>query len=448
MTIGADELDLRRADLSANSTLSELTELLRTGSTIQDPAEMLAHYASWFGRDPAAIATDLLVTVSKRDMPEGRYKLTRVLTARQRLEDGRGVANPWREWDRLPEGSGGLIGMILEQDEPQLITGLEAPHDPVLGELLAPMRACMATPHFDDGQALNWALQFSMDPARWSPEDVERSMLNGNLLGTATRNLVSKQQAQLLNERLEAQLDEVARVQRSLLPDKTPEIPGLKIATSYLTSEKAGGDYYDFHRFSETRWGIVIADVSGHGAAAATVMAMLHALFPLRSSGDASPMGSIEETNRRLYHSLHEGMFVTAMFMLYDASTGGMEFVLCGHPPARVRRADGRVEELSGEAMLPLGIVDPYELRATQGRLNPGDTIVMYTDGITEAARIDEDGRRDMFGVERLDEALRRCTGRPSCVIDSVHKALYEHVGAMTRDDDQTLVVIQREGDA
>ena len=445
---GADQLNLRRADLSASSNIRELTELLRAGSTIQDPAEMLAHYASWFGRDPAAQVTDLLVTVSRRNMPKGEFKLTRVLTARERLDTGRETPNPWREWARLPVGQGGLIGSILERDEPQLITGLDVPSDPVLGELLASMRSCMATPHFDDGQALNWALQFSRDPDHWSVEDVERSMFNGNLLGTATRNLVSRQQAQELNAKLEAQLDEMAKVQRSLLPDKTPDIPGLQIATSYLTSEKAGGDYYDFVRFDEHRWGLLVADVSGHGAAAATVMAMLHAYLNGLGEHEMTPAKSVAAINSRLYQSLHEGMFVTAKFLLYDASSGEVEFVLCGHPPARVRRADGRVEALDGDALLPLGIVEPYDVVSTRARLEPGDTLVMYTDGITEAARLDEQGKRDMFGIERLDEALRGCTGQPGCVIDSVHKALYEHVGSMTRDDDQTIVVLRREDDA
>ena len=447
MSEGAAQINILRADLSENASIRELTELLRTGSTIQDPAQMLAHYASWFGRDPASVATDLLVTVSRRNMPPGLFKLTRVLTARQRLDPAH-APNPWREWDRLPVGRGGLIGAILEQDEPQLIINLDVPTDPVLGELLAPMRSCMATPHFDDGEALNWAIQFSRNPNHWSARDVERSMFNGNLLGTATRNLVSRQQAQELNAKLEAQLDEMAKVQRSLLPDKTPEVPGLKIATSYLTSEKAGGDYYDFVRFDERRWGLMVADVSGHGAAAATVMAMLHAYLNGLSEQDMTPARSVAAINARLYQSLHEGMFVTAKFLLYDTTSGDVEFVLCGHPPARLRRADGRVEPLAGEALLPLGIVEPYDVVATRATLNPGDTLVMYTDGVTEASRIDHDGRRDMFGIERLDAALRACTGHPSCVIDSVHKALYEHVGAMTRDDDQTLVVIQREGDA
>ncbi len=448
MTRGAEQISVQRADLGANATLRELTALLRSGSTIHDPAQMLAHYASWFGRDPAAIATDLFVTVSRRDMPEGDYKLTRVLTARQRLDTGGDAPNPWREWERLPVGRGGLIGMILERDEPQLLTGLNIPSDPVLGELLASMRACMATPHYDEGEALNWAIQFSMDPARWSPEDVERSLLNGNLLGTATRNLVSRQQAQILNAKLESQMDEVARVQRSLLPDKTPDIAGLRIATSYLTSEKAGGDYYDFVHFGDGRWGIMIADVSGHGPAAATVMAMLHAYLHGLTKERMTPKRSIAEINSRLYQSLHEGMFVTAMFMHYDAGSGDLDFVLCGHPPARVRRADGRVEALEGEALLPMGIVEPYDLASTKATLNPGDTLVMYTDGITEAARLNEQGKRDMFGLDRLDDAIRACTGQPPCVIDSVHKALYEHVGSMTRDDDQTLIVLRREDDA
>ncbi|MFI4898117.1 MAG: PP2C family protein-serine/threonine phosphatase [Phycisphaerales bacterium JB059] len=435
----------RLVDLGERPQIERLTSMLREGSKLEDPARMLAHFGAIFGIGQGP-KRDVLVTVSTRGLPEGRYKITRMLNESEVLNPNNGnLPNPWAEWDRLAEYEGGFLGELISIGSPQLIRGLDLSHDPVVGRRLAGMRSCMATPHFDEGRALNWAIQFATDDDRWSAEDVERTMVMGNLLGTATRNLVTRRSVDELNRKLEAQLDEVAKVQRSLLPNRTPDIPGLKIATSYLTSERAGGDYYDFVRFDEARWGIMIADVSGHGAAAATVMAMLHAFLHGLPKEHMTPAQSVAQINARLYQSLREGMFVTAMFMLYDNRSGEVDFVLCGHPPARVRRADGRVEALEGTALLPMGIVEPYDLASTHARLHPGDTLVMYTDGITEAPRMTPEGKRDMFGAQRLDDALRECTGQPSCVIDSVHQALYRHVGSMTREDDQTLVVLRRE---
>ncbi|MEZ6243952.1 MAG: PP2C family protein-serine/threonine phosphatase [Phycisphaerales bacterium] len=440
---------LTRVDTSARPQIARLTHMLREGSRLEDPARMLAHYGAVFGMGEGP-RRDMLVTVSKRGLPEGKYKITRLMVDTQRLDpDAPDLPNPWRDWERLQVYEGGFIGEVIAREEPQLIVGLDLTDDPIVGDRLSGMRSALITPNFDEGRAINWALQFSKDDSRWSIEDLERWMISGNLLGTATRNLVTRRSVDELNRRLEHQFDEVARVQRSLLPEATPKIPGYSIATSYLTSLKAGGDYYDFYRFDEHEWGIMIADVSGHGAAAATVMAMLHAMLPEPGDPDATPKRIVPKINRRLVNSLHEGMFVTALFVHLNTITGEFAYVRCGHPPARVRRgSSGTVEPLVGVPLLPMGIVDEYEVETASARLDPGDTLILYTDGITEEPRTLPDASREMFGVERLDAALRGCTGEPTCVVDSIHHALHEHTGAMTREDDQTLVVVRREPDA
>lgn len=436
---------MTRADTSSRPQIARLTEMLRAGSTLEDPARMLAHFGAIFGTGDGP-RRDMLVTVSQRGLPEGQYKVTRLLTEAQRLNpDSPDLPNPWRDWHRLRVYSGGFLGEVIARAEPQLITGLDLRADPVVGDRLAAMRSCLAIPHFDEGRALNWAFQFANDDRRWSINDIERAMVMGNLLGTATRNLVTRRAVDDLNRRLEKQFDEVARVQQSLLPERTPSIPGVSIATSYLTSEKAGGDYYDFFRFSDHHWGIVIADVSGHGAAAATVMAMLHAMLPEPGDPDATPARMIPRINRRLVRSLHEGMFVTALFLLFDTRTGRIEYVQCGHPPGRIRRAaTGRVEALDAARTFPMGITDDYPIEPATQTLHPGDTLVLYTDGITEARPRGADAPREMFGIDRLDAALGACSGEPTCAVESIHHALYEFTGSMNRDDDQTLVVLRR----
>ncbi len=437
---------LTRVDTSVRPQIASLTRMLREGSRLEDPARMLAQYGAIFGMGEGP-RRDMLLTVSRRGLPEGKYKITRFLSEAQRLHpDNPDLPNPWRDWERLRVYEGGFIGEVIALEEPQLIVGLDLTDDPIVGDRLKGLRSCMVTPNFDEGAATNWALQFSRDERRWGVEDLERWMISGNLLGTATRNLVTRRSVDELNRRLEYQFDEVARVQRSLLPDAKPRIPGYSIGTSYLTSQKAGGDYYDFYHFGEHEWGVMIADVSGHGAAAATVMAMLHAMLPEPGDPDATPQRIVPKINRRLVRSLHEGMFVTALFVHLNAQTGELSYVRCGHPPARVRRGkSGAVEPLVGVPLLPLGIVEEYEVEAASARLDPGDSLVLYTDGITEEPRTLPDGSRDMFGVERLDAALRECTGEPTCVVESIHHALHEHTGEMKREDDQTLVVLRRE---
>jgi sigma-B regulation protein RsbU (phosphoserine phosphatase) len=263
--------------------VAELDELFRVASTIERPTLMLQHFGRWYGRTRP---TDLFLSAARRDLPEGQYKITRMMTRaeRERLMD-REPPNPWRDWESLPIYEGGLIGDVIRHGTPQVLHDLDAADDPHFGERFARVRSLMAIPQFHEGRALNWALWFYEDPKGPTPRDLERALMETSLLGMATRNLVSKRETERLNEELQHQFEQIAGIQRSLLPQKLPSIPGIRLATSYLTSERAGGDYYDFFPFPDGRWGVLIADVSGHGPAAATVMAMLRAILHCYEGG-------------------------------------------------------------------------------------------------------------------------------------------------------------------
>lgn len=427
----------RRLDLSKNPNIPELTQLFRDGSEIEEPQLMLRHFAPWFGRTPHS---DVLVSISRRGLAPGKFKITRRMTREQRLNASQIEApNPWKTWDSIPELEGGFLGEVITLEEPQFITGIDLSDDPHLSDLPS-IRAALAIPHFDKGEALNWAVFLIENPEPPSLQDVEQAMLSGSLLGLATKNLVSKKEAEHLSTELQRQFEQVAGIQRALLPHRLPSLPGMALATSYLTSDQAGGDYYDFFRFTDTKWGILIADVAGHGAAAATVMAMLRAILHCYDRGDASPATMMEYANTKLLAANLVGSFITAFFAIYDAERDAIDFARCGHNPPRIRRASGEVIELDGDGGLPLGIDDELGVRTASVRLEQGDTLILYTDGITEAF----DADREMFGVECLDRAIQESDGTPQGVVDAIHEAVYAHTGVMHRFDDQTLVILQR----
>ena len=430
---------MNRIDLGVRPQVSQLNDLLRRGSLIREPSNLVAHYGDWFRRERPV---DHLVSVSRRGLEPGEYKITRSI----RMQAGgarpatMAPANPWRDWESIPVRTGGFVGTVLEREGPQLFRDLHIESDPVLLDAVADMRSCVAIPNYDSGESLNWGLWFSAQPDAWSLEQVEFGLLTANLLGMATSNLVAHKRAADLNKKLEQQLVQIANIQRSLLPQRLPEIPGLRLAASYLTSDESGGDYYDFFPFADGRWGIVIADVSGHGAAAATVMAMLHAILHGYDSSDASPAAILRYANRRLVHTLREGSFVTAFLGVYDPVERTLRFARAGHNPPRLKHGNtGRVTDLAGEGDPPLGLFDDFDPAEETVRLGASDTVVLYTDGITEAMS----PGREMFGVAGLDAALLGCSGEPDCVMDSVHAALYQHTGRRSRDDDQTLVAIR-----
>ena len=427
---------------AADSDVALLTTLFREGSRIAEPNELLRHFGGWFG---VKRESELFMSVSKRNLPEGKYKVTRWLTMddRVKLRLKGDAANPWRDWDQLETHEGGLIGSIIEAGVPALVGDLETTGETIFRQFEGKIRSLMAIPTYDDGEPLNWATWLYADPKPPAEDYFLEVLMQTSLLGLSTKNLVNKKRAEELNTQLQGQFEKIATIQRSLLPQRTPKIPTLDIATSYITSDDAGGDYYDFFPFPDGRWGILIADVAGHGPAAATVMAMLRAILHCFKDDDPCPGTVMEFTNEKLVESRLEGSFVTAFFALFNPQDGEFVWARCGHNPPRLRRADGTVVGLSGASALPLGIADELTVEPETITLDPGDTVVLYTDGITETM----DASRELFGEERMDAAIHSCTGMPECIIDSIYQSLYAFSGHMNRDDDQTIVAIRRETD-
>jgi len=440
---------VRDSELLEHPRILELTRVMRSVSGLTDPAELLRAFSPWVA---TRFRRDYFITVSRRNMPAGLYKLTRVIPGRPNFDDlsrARATLNPWATWDQLPEHTGGIIGEIIAGAAPRLVRSIDFASDPVLGPVMGAeasrMRSLAAIPTFDAGEALNWSIIFCADDEPYSSDELENGMLDINMMGTATRNLVARQQVQELNNRLSAQIEQIARIQRTLLPDKNPDIPGFEIATSYIPSDDTGGDYYDYYHYPDGRLGVLIADVSGHGAGAATVMAMLRAIIHCYEiDNTVDPARFADYCNAKLAQSRLEGNFVTAFFCVIDPATGRIVWSRAGHNPPRIRRADGTIDVISSAGTLPLGVIDELGAESDSGVLNPGDTLVLYTDGITEL----RDRSNELFGEERFDDAIHRCSGMPECVVDSVHQAMFKFTGCMTRQDDQTLVVVRRSGPA
>ncbi|MGV6814345.1 MAG: PP2C family protein-serine/threonine phosphatase [Phycisphaerales bacterium] len=446
----------RFVDLSANPKIDALAKILREVSSVKDPAEMLKAFGPWIGE---RFPRDAFISVSIRDLPEGSYKITRSITHEHKnIPRQSPSGNPWLDWDRLPTYQGGLIGEIIAAGEPSVVTGLDLADDEAIMNALGPyahkLRSVTAMPAYDDGKPMNWSLSFH-EHADWENLDTfVAGLLDMNMMGTATRNLVFRKQAEALNEQLMEQFEQIARIQRRLLPDYSPKLPGYSLATSYLTSNIAGGDYYDFFQLEEDRVGIVIADVSGHGAGAATVMAMMRAILHCyRDTQDRANAGSHSTSdiaaycNRKLVDANLSGEFATAFFCVIDPHKHTIQWTRCGHNPPIIRSSDGSTVLLESAGSLPLGITSDVKFESDSCPMKPGDTLILYTDGITEAHApryLSQGQQLDMFGVDRLVEAVQGCTGKPGCVIDSVHKALYIFTHKLERDDDQTLVVIQQ----
>jgi sigma-B regulation protein RsbU (phosphoserine phosphatase) len=241
-------------------------------------------------------------------------------------------------------------------------------------------------------------------------------------------------------ERLAAIRQELAtarRIQESILPGEVPRIDGLDLASRYVPATEVAGDFYEFLPGEGRRLGILVADVSGHGVPAALVASMLKVAVAAQIAHVASPGRVLSEINA-IFHGKLKNQFITALYVYLDLEAGRMTAASAGHPPPLVwRQRTGQIEELP-----PGGVVLGRLRRAAYPEvavpLEPGDRILLFTDGIPEA--LSPGG--EMFGEERLREVL---AGSASQSAEATAEALVARVAAWTGrtafDDDLTLVV-------
>ncbi len=263
-----------------------------------------------------------------------------------------------------------------------------------------------------------------------------------------TRGLKEAQQLRFEQRARERELSLATEIQTRLFPDAVPAVAGYDIAGYSASAKEVGGDYYDFIPIDDARLGIVVADVSGKGVPAALVMTMTRSLLRLAATGDPSAARTIERVDRALAPDLRPGMFVTLAYAVLDRDRHTIELVRCGHnSPYYFERSTQRLRALSpggiGIGVDRTGALFSAQLRTQRLSLDPGDTLVLYTDGVVEAK--DTDGRD--YGDDRFLGVLRETVGAtPEDVVDRTLADLEVHRAAEEPSDDVTMVVVQRRG--
>lgn len=348
--------------------------------------------------------------------------------------------NPWLDKDRLPLLKGGLVAELIYADEPRVIDDLAVTADDPAADYLAGHRSLLAIPLFDQGVALNMVLFLRTEPAAFTPAELPELVWMSNLFGRATGALVLSEQLRQAHQALDRELKAVGEVQRSLLPATLPTIPALDVAAYYQPSARAGGDYYDFFPLPGGRWGIFIADVSGHGSPAAVLMAVTHCIAHT-NPGPAQPPGRIlDYLNQHLVllYTGGSGKFVTAFYGVYDPADRTLTYASAGHNPPRLKRChDGRLIPLDGAVGLPLGIIAEGSYEEGVQHFQSGDQVLFYTDGITEAGnRVGE-----LFGTSRLDRVMENCGLQASGLLAEVLRAVETFADGHPADDDRTTIV-------
>jgi len=248
----------------------------------------------------------------------------------------------------------------------------------------------------------------------------------------------------LESERRTAQELEIARmVQARLFPQTQPPCGTLDYAGVCVQARHVGGDYYDFLNLGQERLGLVVGDIAGKGIAAALLMANLQA--NLRSQCAIAlehPQRFLESVNQLFFENTIESAYATLFFAEYDSRACRLRYANCGHLPGLILRGDNTLDRLASTCTV-LGLFEDWKCSTGESGLFPGDTLVLYTDGVTEAF----DDRGEQFGEQRLVDSLRRQGGlRPSELLDSILGDV-KQFSPHEQQDDITLVVARCEED-
>jgi len=240
---------------------------------------------------------------------------------------------------------------------------------------------------------------------------------------------------------VESELATARTIQMSIIPRTPPRVTGLEVASIYSPATEVAGDFFDFIRVDDERLGVLIADVSGHGVPAALVASMLKIALATQAAYAATPATLLANLHA-LFRGKLERQHITAAYAFIDASNGALRVASAGHPPPLIRRANGSIEELETPGMV-LGRFANFEASDVETTLFAGDSLLLYTDGVTEALSVIRHpssvirGDEEMWGEERL-RAVFAATGDVNAIAEAVSAWSGGRVG-----DDVTLVTVR-----
>ena len=262
----------------------------------------------------------------------------------------------------------------------------------------------------------------------------------------ATQAGVAIENAQLhesyvTQQRVEQDLELARNVQQAFLPNQSPGIEGYSFFDYYSPADQIGGDYFDYIELADGRLAVIVADVVGHGVAAAMLMAKLSAETRFQLARHPNPAEAITRLNSRIA-ALGVEKFVTLLCLVLDPQTGKLDIVNAGHMAPLWLRAGGGVEEPGvPQSGIPVGIMDDFEYELTQVQVDVGDTLVLYTDGINEAPS--PEGQ--LFGIKQLQTLVHDGRG----AIDEIGQQIIDEVKTFTKGtaqaDDMCLVLLSRD---
>jgi serine phosphatase RsbU (regulator of sigma subunit)/pSer/pThr/pTyr-binding forkhead associated (FHA) protein len=307
------------------------------------------------------------------------------------------------------------------------------------------IRSMMCAPLLDSsGDAIGILQLDTLDQRqRFQDEDLELLVSAAAQASVAIVN-ARLHDAALEQKALERDLSLAREVQHAFLPFRSPEMPTYEFYHYYQAAHQIGGDYYDYIRLPDGRLAVVVADVVGHGVAAAMLMAKLSAEARFCLAAESHPATAMTTLNRRMC-DLQLNRFITCILSVLDPESHEVTIVNAGHMAPLLRRLDGTLDEPSrNEAGPPLGILNELQYNQVSLNLETGESLTMYTDGVNEA--MDVGGK--CFGIERVKEHVTSSDGSSAEIGKLVLDAVRTYMGPTPQHDDMCLVSLRRLGES
>ena len=261
-----------------------------------------------------------------------------------------------------------------------------------------------------------------------------------NVMSFRLRRLLDEE---IKRQRLEEELAIGRQIQLSLLPARCPEIPGWEFTAVYRAARQVGGDLYDFIASPDDPrcLSIVIADVTGKGIPAALFMAFSRTIIRAESRSGRNPAALLQRANQFILQDIHYRLFLSAFYATLDSDSGRLVYANGGHDwPLWLRAGTGEIETLAAPGLL-LGVFQDVRLEEREIMVAPGDFLIFYTDGVTEA----RNAVGELFGEERLAETVKATVPTSADhLLRAIVNAVENFTGATPRADDFTLVIVKR----
>jgi len=361
-----------------------------------------------------------------------------------------GAASGWRvdpvaSRYEISIDAGGGPGLVMHGREPLLAEDIESGDARTCGaEWLHSegFRGHAVVPLVVDGRSIGVLMIDMRQPRLWDQDEVRFLRLMANQAAIAIEQ-ARLHREEIERQRLEQELAVGRQIQLSMLPEGRPAVPGWAFDAFYQPARQVGGDFYDFFELpgEPGRLGVVIADVADKGVPAALMMALSRAVIRAAALEDRGPAATLRQANQLILKDSRDSLFVTAFYAVLDTGSGRLTYANAGHNrPLWLRLGTGEVQELAARG-IALGAIEDAELEERAIDVAPGDVLVLYTDGVTEAM----DAEGEPFGVGRLRQVVAaHPQASPEQVVAAVEGAVSDFTGGAPQSDDIALFVVRR----